>query len=137
LGRLVHVGPISEAARSVAGVCREAFAAVMEALRPGRTAGEVYSAWQGVVDAAGLSHHRRHHCGYAVGIGCPPSWTGGNRVVGLRAGSDLVIETGMSFHILSWLMGTGRGDFFVSDTVLLGDTGPEVLTRTRAEIIVD
>jgi Xaa-Pro dipeptidase len=43
----------------------------------------------------------------------------------------------MSFHILSWLMGTGRGDFFVSDTVLLGDTGPEVLTRTRAEIIVD
>jgi Xaa-Pro dipeptidase len=35
----------------------------------------------------------------------------------------------MSFHILSWLMGAGRGDAFVSDTVLLGTDGPEILTR--------
>ena len=35
----------------------------------------------------------------------------------------------MSFHLLSWLMGTGRGDAFVSDTVLLTDEGPEILTR--------
>ena len=34
----------------------------------------------------------------------------------------------MSFHILSWLMGTGTGDCFVSDTVLLTERGPEVLT---------
>jgi Xaa-Pro dipeptidase len=27
-------------------------------------------------------------------------------------------------------MGTGRGDFFLSNTVLLGPDGPEVLTRT-------
>ena len=54
-----------------------------------------------VVDAAGLSHFRRHHCGYLVGIGFPPSWTGGNRVTGLRHDSELVIRTGMTFHILS------------------------------------
>ena len=41
----------------------------------------------------------------------------------------------MSFHVLSWLMDTGRGDFFISDTVLLGESGPEVLTRTPAGII--
>ena len=80
---------------------------------------DVYAAWQGVVDDAGLSHYRRHHCGYLVGIGQPPSWTGGNSVTGLRHDSDLDIETGMSFHILSWLMGTGRGDDFISNTVLL------------------
>ena len=57
-----------------------------------------------------------------VGIGQPPSWTGGNSVTGLRHDSDLEIETGMSFHILSWLMGTGRGDDFISNTVLLTDT---------------
>jgi Xaa-Pro dipeptidase len=88
------------------------------------------------VDRAGLGHYRRHHCGYVVGIGHPPSWTGGNRVVGLRHDSGLEIRTGMSFHVLSWLMGTGRGDFFISDTVLLGPTGPEVLTRTPAEVTV-
>ena len=40
----------------------------------------------------------------------------------------------MAFHVLSWLMGTGRGDFFMSNTVLLGAGGPEILTRTPAGI---
>ncbi len=136
LGRLVFLGSAPPSAERMAKVCLEAFAAVLEALRPGAPAGAVYAAWQRVVDAAGLSHYRRHHCGYLVGIGFPPSWTGGNRVTGLRLGSDLVIRTGMTFHILSWLMATGRGDYFVSDTVLLTDTGPEVLTTTPREVRV-
>ena len=41
----------------------------------------------------------------------------------------------MSFHVLSWLMGTGRGDAFVSDTVLLTEAGPEVLTGAGADRI--
>jgi Xaa-Pro dipeptidase len=136
LGRLVHLGGISDADASMAEIAASAFKAVVVALRPGTTAGAVYQVWQDVVDAAGLAHYRRHHCGYLVGIGFPPSWTGGNRVTGLRAGSDLVLQAGMSFHILSWLMGTGRGDDFVSNTVLLSDGGAEVLTRTPAGPIV-
>jgi len=130
LGRLVHVGGISDADAAMAETARQAIDAVIAALKPGTTAGAVYQAWQDVVDAAGLPNYRRHHCGYLVGIGVPPSWTGGNKVTGLRAGSDLAIEAGMSFHILSWLMGTGRGDYFVSNAVLLADSGAEVLTRT-------
>jgi Xaa-Pro dipeptidase len=42
----------------------------------------------------------------------------------------------MSFHILSWMMGTGRGDDFISNTVLLTDTGAEVLTRTATSPII-
>lgn len=130
LGRLVHVGAIAEPDAAMAETATAAFAAVLDALRPGVLARDVYAAWQDVVDAAGLAHYRRHHCGYCVGIGFPPSWTGGNRVTGLRRDSELAIREGMSFHILSWLMGTGRGDFFVSNTVLLGPTGAEVLNRT-------
>jgi Xaa-Pro dipeptidase len=69
-----------------------------------------------------------------VGIGVPPSWTGGNKVTGLRRDSDIPVRTGMSFHVLSWLMDTGRGDFFISNTVLLGAHGPEVLTKTPAHV---
>jgi Xaa-Pro dipeptidase len=134
LGRLIHVGSVPDGAAAMAGVAADAFDAVCEALRAGNPFSHVYTAWQRVVDAAGFPHYRRHHCGYAVGIGVPPSWTGGNGVTGLRSDSDRVVQCGMSFHVLSWLMGTGRGDFFISNTVLVGEDGPEVLTKTPAGI---
>jgi Xaa-Pro dipeptidase len=131
LGRLVHIGGIRDDDARIAAVVRQAFDAVVAAIKPGTTARSVYAAWQQVVDDAGLKHYRRHHCGYCVGIGQPPSWTGGNSVTGLRHDSDLEIKAGMSFHILSWLMGSGKGDDFLSNTVLLTDKGPEVLTKLR------
>jgi Xaa-Pro dipeptidase len=136
LGRLVHIGGISDADAKMAETTAQAFQAVLGALKPGAEARDVYAAWQSVVDAAGLAHYRRHHCGYCVGIGLSPSWTGGNKVVGLRHDSDLPVREGMSFHILSWLMGTGAGDYFISNAVLLGSDGPEVLTKTPMGPIV-
>jgi Xaa-Pro dipeptidase len=130
LGRLVHIGSVPEADAKMAETTQQAFDAVLKALRPGIKARQVYAAWQQVVDDAGLRHYRRHHCGYCVGIGLSPSWTGGNKVVGLRHDSEMEIREGMSFHILSWLMGTGRGDYFISNAVLLGAGRAEVLTRT-------
>jgi Xaa-Pro dipeptidase len=136
LGRLIHIGQAPKETHEIAAVSQAAFEAVLAALKDGVLAREVYAAWQSVVDRAGLAHYRRHHCGYLVGIGFPPSWTGGNNVTGLRHDSDIVIRSGMSFHVLSWLMGTGRGDFFLSNAVLLGDRGPEVLTRLPAGVTV-
>jgi len=136
LGRLVHIGTICDEDARIARVVRQAFDAVVVAIRPGKRARDVYAAWQAVIDEAGLAHYRRHHCGYCVGIGQPPSWTGGNSVTGLRHDSDLEIRTGMSFHILSWLMDSGQGDDFLSNTVLLTEAGPEVLTQLRNGPIV-
>ncbi|WP_222182384.1 M24 family metallopeptidase [Geminicoccus harenae] len=136
LGRLIHVGHAPPEAHAMASVAQDAFAAVVASLKDGILARDVYAAWQGVVDRAGLAHYRRHHCGYLVGIGVPPSWTGGNQVWGLRPDSDLMIRTGMSFHVLSWLMGTGQGDYFISNTVLLGDQGAQVLTQTPTDVTI-
>jgi Xaa-Pro dipeptidase len=135
-GRLVHIKTIPDENREMAGLAGEAFTAVVASLRPGAVARDVYAAWQQVVNEAGLDHYRRHHCGYAVGIGVAPSWTGGKSVTGLRRDSPLEIRAGMTFHILSWLMGTGRGDFFLSDTVLVGEHGPERLTTAPAVNVV-
>jgi Xaa-Pro dipeptidase len=136
LGRLIRIGEISDKDAKMAETAQKAFAAVVSTLRPGKKARDVYAAWQAVVDDAGFAHYRRHHCGYCVGVGLPPSWTGGNSVTGIRADSNLEIREGMSFHILSWLMGTGAGDDFISNTVLLTKTGAEVLTRTPAGPII-
>jgi Xaa-Pro dipeptidase len=128
MGRLIHLGHIRDEDAAMAEISKRAFDASLKGLRPGRKAREVYADWQAVVDAAGMPHYRRHHCGYLVGLGFPPTWTGGNRVAGLRQDSDLAIREGMSFHLLSWFTETGRGDFFVSDCALLGPDGPELLT---------
>lgn len=133
LGRLVFVDHAPEGTEEACRVCVEAFDAAAEALRPGATAAEVCRAWQARVDAAGLTW-RRHHCGYAIGLGFPPSWSGGSRVVGLREDSDLVIQSGMAFHLMSWLIGAGRGDHFLSNTVILTDDHCELLTRADSAL---
>ncbi|NIR28939.1 MAG: aminopeptidase P family protein [Gammaproteobacteria bacterium] len=130
MGRFIYLGKAPAGAREIEAVCLEAFDCIVSALRPGVTAAEVYEAWQGRVNEAGLAYYRRHHCGYLVGLAFPPSWTGGSMVVGLRHDSDLVLEPGMVFHLLSWLMGTGRGDYFISNTAILTERGCEVLTAT-------
>jgi Xaa-Pro dipeptidase len=134
MGRFIYLKP-PKGVEKVVNVTLEAFAAVTEAMKPGVTAHEVYTAWQTVIDKAGIPEYRRHHCGYKVGISFPPTWmTGGNRY-SLREGSEMELKAGMEFHILSWLVGSKLGDYFVSDTVLVTPTGSEVLTKTSQNIL--
>ncbi|MGD0564212.1 MAG: Xaa-Pro peptidase family protein [Roseiarcus sp.] len=52
----------------------EALLACEAELRPGRTAGDVFSAHARVLDAHRLSRHRLNACGYALGAKFTPSW---------------------------------------------------------------
>ena len=129
MGRLVNIGHISDEDEEMSKICIDSFNSTLNALKVGAKARDVYQGWQSVVDSAGMQHYRRHHCGYLVGIGFPPSWTGGPKVTGLRHDSDLEMEEGMTFHLMSWFTETGRGNYFVSNTVLLGSSGAEVLNK--------
>jgi Xaa-Pro dipeptidase len=42
----------------------------------------------------------------------------------------------MVFYVLSWLLRTGRGDSFLSDTVAVTDNGCEVLTTVSRDLIM-
>lgn len=136
IGRLTYIGGVSRDSARIYQVALEALYAAADALRPGTTAGAVYDAWQKVIDRAGLRHYHRHHCGYMVGIGFPPSWSGSGVPRGLRRGSDLVIRPGMVFHLMSWLLQTGRGDAFFSDTVTVTENGCEFLTRAPRDLMI-
>lgn len=135
MGRLVFVGTAPDAAYDAARLATRGMKAICDAARPGATGGDVYQAWQAVADNAGLKPYRRHHCGYLVGIGFPPSWTGGSMVTSLRPGSTLELKTGMVFHLHSWFTNTGRGDYFVSNTALLTEQGCEILTHRTPETL--
>lgn len=136
LGRLVYLGEAPAGVREVEALCLEAFDAIVENIRPGVCARDVYRSWQDRIDRAGLQHYRRHHCGYLVGLGFPPSWTGGSQVVGLRHDSSLVLQEGMVFHLMSWLIGNGRGDYFISNAGALTGNGCEVLTQSPHPLVL-
>ncbi len=128
MGRLFFAGDIPSDSLEISKVTIDAFNNVISHLKEGEKAADVYEKWQAVVDAAGLAHYTRHHCGYMVGVGFPPGWTGGSMVVGLKRYSDLVLKEGMTFHILSWLVGSGKGDYLVTNTAAVGKDHGEVLT---------
>ncbi len=137
MGRLVYVGTAPAGAEESAELAIRGMQAICDALRPGATAGSVYQAWKGVADSAGLVDYHRHHCGYLVGIGFPPSWTGGSMVTSLQPGSDRKLEIGMTFHAHSWFTNTDVVDYFISNSVMLTEAGAENLTpRTPPSLII-
>lgn len=137
LTRMAYVGDPPPGTDVAASIATAGLVAVRDALKPGAVADDVYAAWQAVVDEGlGHSSYRRHHCGYVIGIGFPPSWTGGAGVVGLRRGSDLEIRAGMTFHVLSWLLDQEPADYVLSDTMLVTADGAEILTTTRRDPLV-
>ena len=136
MGRLIYVDKAPDGTVEVEKICIEAQNETIKSMKPGTSFAKVYDTWQDVIDRNGLSHYRRHHCGYSVGIAFHPSWTGGIGVVSLHDKSDLIIKSGMVFHQLSWLLGCGKGDYFVSDTVYVNENSGERLTNTSRNLSI-
>ena len=136
MGRLVYIGAAPPGAEASADLAIRGMQAICDALKPGATAGEVYQAWKDVADGAGLLDYHRHHCGYMVSIGFPPSWTGGSMVTSLQPGSSRRLKAGMTFHAHSWFTNTEVADYFISNTVLLTDNGAENLTLQTPQTLI-
>lgn len=136
MGRLVYVGRAPGDIERSVDLAIRGMQAICATLVPGARAGEVYSAWHAVAAAAGLADYHRHHCGYLVSIGFPPSWTGGSSVTGLAPNATLELQAGMTFHVHSWFTGTPMPDYFLSNTVLLTEMGAEVLTAQTPETLI-
>lgn len=137
LTRMGYIARAEPGAERAMDLALEAFDAAVDALKPGVETGAVYDAWQHVVDD-GLGHDRlsRHHCGYSVGIGFPPSWVGSSTVLGIRRGGKVEVAAGMTFHVLSWITDAELGDYFVSDTVIVGEESTEVVTTTPHSLVI-
>jgi Xaa-Pro dipeptidase len=130
LCRTVYPGCVPPEAVDAAEAALAGLDAARAALRPGTRTGEVYAAWQRAVGGS----PRRHHCGYLVGIGYPPSWVGGPEVLGIRPGGDVEVLAGMVFHLMSWV--ERPVGHVVSDTVLVTADGGELLTTVPRELTV-
>lgn len=136
--RMAYIASAPEGSERIRQIALDALDEVRSALRPGVLTGDVYGSWQAVVDdGLGPGRLRRHHCGYTVGIGFPPSWVGSSTVLGIRPEGLVPIEAGMVFHLLSWISDEMVASYFVSDTVHVGEEDTEVLTSIRRPLVVD
>jgi Xaa-Pro dipeptidase len=43
----------------------------------------------------------------------------------------------MVFHLLSWITDEALGDYFVSDTAIVGGEGAELITTTPRHLLVE
>lgn len=102
---------------------------MLEAMRPGVTASEVYEVAVAAVREAGIPHYQRHHVGHGVGLDTydPPV---------LNASSGTVLEPGMVFEIETPYYELGFGGIQVEDTVVVTEDGARLLTRTSRELLV-
>ncbi|QVQ50636.1 aminopeptidase P family protein [Spiractinospora alimapuensis] len=135
LTRTVFVGSAPPEAVIAHAAAQAGMRAIVDHLRPGAVAADVFAAWESAVAAVHpQSAPERHHCGYLVGIGFPPSWVGGGEVLGVRRGSPRVIRPGMTFHAMSWVR--DPIGFVLSDTVLVREDGAERLTQVPQDLTI-
>jgi Xaa-Pro dipeptidase len=134
MSRTVYCGHPPPGGEQAAAAAMAGLRAARAALAPGARTGEVYAAWAGAVAGVTGRRPRRHHCGYLTGAGFPPSWVGGQGVLGVRSGGRTRIRAGMVFHLMSWV--TWPAGYVVSDTALVTADGCALLTEAPRELLV-
>jgi Xaa-Pro dipeptidase len=118
-----------------AAVVAEALAAVIAAIRPGVTSGDVHNASKAVFTKHGLGHMLGHRTGYSVGINYAPDW-GEGQIISIWDGDERSLRAGMTFHLVPGIYDLGRYTIITSETVHVTETGCEVLTAFPRELFV-
>ncbi|EUB99068.1 peptidase M24 [Rhizobium sp. CF080] len=125
-------GPASPLAREIFKALETAFAAGLEALRPGNTFGAVHAAMLASMRKDGFSEYYRGHFGHSVGgsVGIEewPFFSAGNPEIVLP---NMVVALEMPFY------GQGIGALMIEDQFLITETGAEcmnTLPRTLRDL---
>lgn len=121
--RPITVGskPLPAELRKVVDLARQAQEAALSKIRPGVTAGEVHAAAVEVIERGGWDRPFLHRTGRGIGYS---DWDG----IELKANSPVQLEAGMVLSVEPGIYVDGTGGARFGDTVLVTDTGYEVLT---------
>lgn len=105
----------------------------LNALKPGAKCSDVDKAVQKFAKDNDVFKYLRHHSGHNIGLEM-------HEAPFLDVGDDTPLESGMVFSVEPGIYVPGLGGFRHSDTVVMRDDGPEVMTyypRETDELIID
>jgi Xaa-Pro aminopeptidase len=126
--RTVHVGGPTAEARRVYEAVLAAQQAAVEAVKPGIGVSEVDGAARKVLKGKGLERHFTHSTGHGAGLEIHESPR-------IAAGQADILQEGMVITIEPGVYIPQRFGVRIEDMVLVTETGCEVLTPTRKELI--
>lgn len=134
VGRTVAVGAPAAVVKKTGDLIIRAIEAMIQAIRPGATSGQVDRAGRSLVEDAGLGPRWLHRGGYALGISFPPG-LGEGHIMDIKPGDARTLAPGMVFHLVPIVLIPGTGAIGCTETVLVTETGSEVLSRFPRELI--
>jgi len=123
----VLVGRVDDRHRRMNRVCADAIDACQEALRPGRTVGEVFDVHKRVFEQAGYGKSAMSACGYTMGAIYPPTWMDWPM---FWTGNPQVIEAGMVFFLHMMLFDRDTdASMCIGETAIVAEHGCERVTH--------
>jgi Xaa-Pro dipeptidase len=133
--RIGYVGAPPKLFLDLTDLCRRSVDAGLAMMRPGVPAEDVDHAARKVINDAGYGDKFRHKAGYSIGIALPPDWSEA-RTMMLRGGEKRVLQPGMVYHFLPAVFEYREYGVGISETVLITETGHEVLTDVERKLFV-
>lgn len=133
LMRVASIGQPCDQMRRMGDAVLAGLEGAIAAVKPGATAGDVERAVSDAYRAAGLSAGKR--AGYSVGVGFPVTWMEAE-IIALKRDDPTVLEPGMVLHIVPALREPRKFAVGCSETVLVTDSGHEVLTKLDRKVFV-
>ena len=126
--RTVYLGCPSAGERDSYEAVRQAQQAAIEAVRPGRSVGEVDRAARNVLNKKGLARYFTHSTGHGVGLEI-------HEAPRVARGQSEILQPGMVITIEPGVYLPGRGGVRIEDSVVVTEQGCEVLVPVRKELM--
>ena len=128
-------GKASEAHHAMFDVCHEALQACKEALRSGRTVGDVFEGHRQAFIAGGFGDSYLNVCGYTMGAMFPPTWMEDPLI---RQGDPQVLEPGMTFFMHMLMVDRASGHMMaLGEQAIVTDGACEPITHALDALVVN
>jgi len=133
--RTVWIGEPPAEARRMMDCAERALDAALAAIRPGAPCSAPHQAAQAVIDAGGYTEAFRKRIGYSMGVAFAPDWGEGG-ILSLFTGVSEILRPGMVFHLPATLRAYGEWTVGASETVIVTESGADVLSDLPRGIAV-